>query len=143
MNSEWSLKELYSGYEDTAFHADLERLKELVTDYNTKVSLLDRANPVQGIHNQLLASDAVTELSYKLYSFCSLSESVNSADKQASAYIEKITKILNDTARAGTVFEKFVADVEDLESVIASDELLTEYAYCLRRLKELAMHNHV
>lgn len=141
MNSEWSLKELYSGYEDPVFLADLKRLEETVEDYNAKVLQLDMADPVRGIHNQLLAWEEITKFSYKLYSYCSLSESVNSADKQASAYIEKITKILNENARAETVFENFVAGIEDLDTVIASDELLTEYAYHLRRIKELAVHN--
>ncbi len=141
MNSEWSLRELYSGYEDPAFLADLKCLEELVEDYNAKVLQLDSANLVCGIHNQLLASDEIAKFSYKLYSYCSLSESVNSADKQASAYIEKITKILNEMTRAETAFENFVASIEDLDEIIASDELLTEYAYHLRRIKELAVHN--
>lgn len=141
MNSEWSLKELYSGYEDPVFLADLKRLEETVEDYNAKALQLDMADPARGIHNQLLAWEEITKFSYKLYSYCSLSESVNSADKQASAYIEKITKILNENARSETVFENFVAGIEDLDTVIASDELLTEYAYHLRRIKELAVHN--
>ena len=141
MNSEWSLRELYSGYEDPAFSADLKCLEELVGDYNAKVLQLDMTGPARGIHNQLLASDEISKVSYKLYSYCSLSESVNSADKQASAYIEKITKILNEMTRSETAFENFVASIEDLDAVIASDELLTEYAYHLRRIKELAVHN--
>lgn len=141
MNSEWSLRELYNGYEDPAFLADLKQLEELVEDYNAKVLQLDKADPACGIHNQLLASDEIAKFSYKLYSYCSLSESVNSADKQASAYIEKITKILNEMTRAETAFENFVASIEDLDAIIASDELLTEYAYHLRRIKELAVHN--
>ncbi len=141
MNSEWSLRELYSGYEDPAFSADLKCLEELVGDYNAKVLQLDMTDPARGIHNQLLASDEISKVSYKLYSYCSLSESVNSADKQASAYIEKITKILNEMTRSETAFENFVASIEDLDAVIASDELLTEYAYHLRRIKELAVHN--
>ncbi len=140
MNSEWSLKELYSGYEDPAFLADLERLKELVKAYNEKAAALDAANPAQSIHNQLLAGDAVSEITYKLYSFCSLAESVNSADKNAVAYMEKIEKLLNENTKAATAFEHFVAQVEDLESLIASDELLGEYAYRLRRIKEFAAH---
>lgn len=141
MNSEWSLKELYSGYEDPAFLADLEHLKELVEDYNAKAAALDAKNPASGIHNQLLASDAVMELAYKLYSFCSLSESVNSADKNAVAYTEKIEKLLNENTKAQTAFEHFVAQVDELEAVIASDELLGEYAYRLRRIKEFSAYN--
>ena len=118
MNSEWSLRELYSGYEDPAFSADLKCLEELVGDYNAKVLQLDMTGPARGIHNQLLASDEISKVSYKLYSYCSLSESVNSADKQASAYIEKITKILNEMTRSETAFENFVASIEDLDAVI-------------------------
>lgn len=141
MNKEWSLKELYSGYGDPAFLADLSQLEKLVKEYNEAAAALDAAKPSQGIHNQLLAADAVSELAYKLYSFCSLSESVNSADKNAVAYMEKIEKLLNENTKANTAFERFVAQVEDLEAVIASDELLGEYAYRLRRIKQLSAYN--
>ena len=141
MNSEWSLKELYSGYDDPEFLADIGRLEECVAEYIKMAGELNRAQAAQSIHNQILASDAVTELFYKLHSFCSLNESVNSADKQAADYLEKIIKILQEQTKASVTFEKFVADVDDLEGVIASDELLSEYAYLLMRIKEGAAHN--
>lgn len=141
MNSEWSLKELYDGYDDPAFSDDLERLKRAVAEYNAKAAALDMAKPAESIRAQLLASDAVDELAYKLFSFCSLSESVNSADKKAAAYMERLRILLSENARAETAFKRFVAEVPDLEAVIASDELLTEYAYRLRRIKEFAVHN--
>lgn len=141
MNSEWSLKELYSGYDDPKFLADIGRLEECVAEYIRMAGELNRAQAAQSIHNQILASDAVTELFYKLHSFCSLNESVNSADKQAADYLEKIIKILQEQTKASVTFEEFVADVDDLEGVIASDELLSEYAYLLMRIKEGAAHN--
>lgn len=141
MNSEWSLKELYSGYDDPEFLADIGRLEECVAEYIRMAGELNRDQAAQSIHNQILASDAVTELFYKLHSFCSLNESVNSADKQAADYLEKIIKILQEQTKAAVTFEKFVADVDDLEGVIASDELLSEYAYLLMRIKEGAAHN--
>ena len=141
MNSEWSLKELYSGYDDPEFLADIGRLEECVAEYIKMAGELNRDQAAQSIHNQILASDAVTELFYKLHSFCSLNESVNSADKQAADYLEKIIKILQEQTKASVTFEKFVADVDDLEGVIASDELLSEYAYLLMRIKEGAAHN--
>lgn len=141
MNSEWSLKELYSGYDDPEFLADIGRLEECVAEYIKMAGELNRDQAAQSIHNQILASDAVTELFYKLHSFCSLNESVNSADKQAADYLEKIIKILQEQTKAAVTFEKFVADVDDLEGVIASDELLSEYAYLLMRIKEGAAHN--
>lgn len=141
MNSEWSLKELYSGYEDPAFLADLAGLEEKIAEYNKAAGALDREKPAQSIHNLLVASDAVSELSGKLYSFCGLQEYANSADKQAADYCEKIRKLQQERTRAVVAFEKFVAEVDDLEGVTASDELLKEYAYRLCRMKEGAAHN--
>ena len=43
MNSEWSLKELYSGYDDPEFLADIGRLEECVAEYIKMAGELNRA----------------------------------------------------------------------------------------------------
>lgn len=141
MNREWSLKELYDGYQDERFQQDLEKLKLAVDEYNACAEALDAARPAESIHNQLELSDTVRMIAHKLLSYCSLSEAVNTSDKEAAAYQSRIYMILSEQTKAATTFERFVAAVQDLDSVIASDEFLTGYAYRLNRIRKNAAHN--
>lgn len=140
MNREWSLEELYSGYEDTAFQDDLKALEQVIEDYKNKVAVLCADQPAEGICAVLLASEKMQTLTEKLYVFCSLKQSVNTIDADAAAYIGRLQGMLSNTAKADTAFNKFVAAVPELEQVIASDELLKEYEYLLTKIKKKSKH---
>lgn len=140
MEREWSLKELYNGYEDEAFKKDFGALKVTVDTYIEKVAKLNAEEPVQSIREVLLAMESVQKLTERLYIFCSLKQSVNTMDADAAAYMGRMDSVLSNMAKAETAFGKFVAAQPDLEQVAASDEVLKEYAYMLTRIKEDAKY---
>ena len=138
MNREWSLKELYKGYEDPAFQQDLEKLQDIIGVYEEKVSALCEERAAEGLRRVLLCDEELENLVQKLYVFCSLSRAADTRDLEAASRLEKIILLLSETSKAYTRFEKFVAGLPDLEKVIASDDVLTDYTYRLRRIRENA-----
>ncbi|MDE7300452.1 MAG: M3 family oligoendopeptidase [Lachnospiraceae bacterium] len=140
MNREWSLKELYTGYEDEAFQRDMKKLEEAIAAYNAAVSKLDTEHAAEGLRRALLCGDEAELLAQKLYVFCGLSQAADTRDMDAASYLEKILLLLSGTSKADTRLEKFVAGLPEHEAVIASDEVLTEYAFRLRRMRENAKY---
>lgn len=136
MNREWSLEELYKGYDDPAFAADMKKLEEVMAVYNQQAAALAGGEAAEKIRKMLLVSEEMNTLVEKLYIFCSLKQSVNTADAEAVAYMGKIEDMLGNVAKADTQFEQFVAKQENLDEIIASDELLKEYEYKLKKIKE-------
>lgn len=140
MNKEWSLEELYKGYEDSAFQEDIKKLEQAVATFNRLAGNLDAAQPAKSIREMLLASEELTALAERLFVFCSLKQSVNTSDNDAVAYMGKMEDMLSNTAKADTVLEQFVAAQENLEELIASDDILKEYEYKLKRIKREACY---
>ena len=69
----------------------------------------------------------------RLSGFFSLRRSTNAADTAGAAYTTKISAMLASTAKENVIFEKFVGNIEDIDSVINSDEILSQYKFLLQR----------
>ena len=140
MNSEWSLDILYKGYDTPEFKADLEATETVVAEINEAAKHLGEKAPKETVLEMLGLYEKSGELFFKLYSFCGLSQAVNTSDEKAAAYMGQLMARSSATTRARTAFDKYVASIDDLEAVIASDEKLTDYGYMLRNIKEDSKH---
>ena len=140
MNSEWSLEVLYTGYDSPELKRDIEAMDETVRAFNEAVAALDASDPAGSIKRMLGLMEESSLLFGRLYSFCGLSQACNTKDEQAAAYIGRVMARSSAMTKARTSFEKFVAAVDDLDAVIESDPMLTEYGYMLRNIKEDSKH---
>ncbi len=135
MNSEWSLDILYKGYDTPEFKADFDATENIVAEFNEAVKHLSEKPAKETLLGMLGIIERSQELFSKLFSFCSLSQSVNTSDEKATAYMGRLMSRSSAMTKARTSFEKYVASIEDLDDVIASDEKLTDYGYMLRNIK--------
>ena len=140
MNSEWSLDVLYTGYDSPEFKRDIEAMDETVRVFNEAAAQLNASDPAGSIKRMLGLMEESSLLFERLYSFCGLSQACNTKDEQAAAYLGRIMARSSAMTKARTSFEKFVAAVEDLDAVIASDPMLAEYGYMLRNIKADSKH---
>lgn len=135
MKDTWSLDILYKGYDDPSFQADLDTLKELITEIQALASNLTRDDELNTIKQIVTLNEKFAEKVMKLYSFVELSQATNTSDAQSVAYGEVITKIMNTATKAQASCDRYISETEALESYIAKDELLQEYAYYLQKIK--------
>ena len=135
MNSEWSLDILYKGYDTPEFKADFDATENIFAEFNEAVKHLSEKPAKEALLEMLGIIERSQELFSKLFSFCSLSQSVNTSDEKATAYMGRLMSRSSAMTKARTSFEKYVASIEDLDEVIASDEKLTDYGYMLRNIK--------
>jgi pepF/M3 family oligoendopeptidase len=134
MNKEWSLNELYSGYDDIKFKEDLKKADELIAEFAAFSSKLE-GQPAQVIKKGILLMEEMEAVFTNLILFANLRQSTNTTDAENSSVLGRLMAKASSTTAPRTTFFKYIASVEDLEAVIASDPLLTEYAYMLRRIK--------
>lgn len=141
MNGEWSLKELYQGYDDPAFLRDMKKLDELaavLTDQTANLAAAEK--PAETVKAVLLTLEAMTTAMGSLGLYISLRQATNTADPQASSVMDTLSAKQSATAGPMTRFRGYVAGLPDLEAVIAADPLLTEYAFLLRNIREDARY---
>ena len=141
MYNEWSLDVLYKGTDDPALNADLEALKNTVDEYKSAIAALDHANNVRSLRTVVEIKEKMGVSVRRLAGFFSLRRSTDATDTVGAGYMTKIQALMASNAKENTLFEKFVGEIEDIDSVISADELLSEYKFYFSEIKNSASHN--
>ncbi len=140
MNKEWSLKELYTGYDDPAYAADWEKLKARISGMEKELLSYQQEDDTTGLEKSILLMEEIEELGGKIGEFISLSQSVNTTDARTGNEMTAFEKLLTGATRGRVIFQKYAAGVKDLDAAIAKSPLLTEYSYMLHETAKAASH---
>ncbi len=131
MNLDWNLDDLYLGFNDE-FKADLESLKEKVTNYTT---FTEGLNVDGDIEKQLVEyverMEEILVNARRLMAFNMLKASVNTQDKEAGKYRDVIGQIMVSLARPNVLIQKWLKEVGDVSEILEGNELLKERAFVL------------
>ena len=141
MYNEWSLDILYKGADDPQIDKDLKLLEEKVAQYKAEIQKLDADCPAKSLRTIIDIKEELTVLVRRLSGFFSLRRSTNAADTAGAAYTTKISAMLASTAKENVIFEKFVGNIKNLDSVLDSDEILSQYKFYFNEIKESVSHN--
>ncbi len=135
MNREWSLDNLYTGYDDPRFTQDEAELDSLIKELTSFAADLS-GEPAAVLRRGLELNIALEEHAMRLFEYAGLKQSVNTSDAESTAVSGRLSQKLAALAGPSTAFIKYVAAVEDLPKVIDSDPLLREHAFYLGNMKE-------
>ncbi|MBR3005614.1 MAG: M3 family oligoendopeptidase [Erysipelotrichaceae bacterium] len=137
MNKEWSLDVLYKGYDDPNFQEDEKQLDELIKEFVAFAEDLN-GDPKDVLVRSLYLVEKLNGKASDLFSFASLSQATNTSDTKAAAILGRLSSKMSALAVPNTALTKYVAGLEDLDAVIASDPLLKEHEFYLKNIKESA-----
>lgn len=140
MNQEWSLDVLYQGYQDKKFLDDMSKIDELVNKMNSVAMDLSKYEVKEALHKIISTLEEVYSLHERLGGYCSLRQATNTTDSESASYLGIISQKFSNIAKAEAMFKSYIANIVDLESLIESDELFTEYRFMLLEIKKNAKH---
>ena len=140
MYNEWSLDVLYKGIDDPALAEGMARLEELIAAYKQAVAELDAADAAASIKKVILIREEMTVLIRRLAGYFSLRRSANSADTEGAAYTTRIQNMATGIAKEAVVFQKFVGSIENIDEIIAGDEILSAYKFYFHEVQEEVAH---
>ena len=140
MNEFWNLDVIYHGFEDPAFLADMENLRQLVADYNAFAAELSNLDALTGLKEGILWEEKLTELVMKLFSYAQLRQATNTRDAEAGSRVGQIMQQLSSTAGAQAAWKEWAAKQENMMELVQSDEVLREYTFLFENLKKGATH---
>jgi len=140
MNSEWSLDVLYKSYEDENYKKDMKNLEGFIKEFKAYVSNLSFDQPKETLLTLISLIESIELTANKLYSYTSLRQSTNTTDAETTSLLGKLQKLLSETAKEDAIVNKFIPQIPNLSSVIASDEKLTAYSYMIKRIVENSKH---
>ena len=140
MYNNWSLDVLYRGIDDPKLEADMKRLEELLGLLNKAVEALDKNDATASLRRVIEVKEELTVLVRGLAGYFSLRRSVDSSDSAGASYQTKISAMLASATKDNVKFEKFAGTLENLEDVIGSDELLSQYKFYFEEIKNDMSH---
>lgn len=134
MKKTWNLDALYLSFDSEEFQEDLRLLKVRIEEMNrwAEENLKDPERPVEKLKKVIVDQQQVGSIMRKLMSYANLRAATNAKDEEAAKYMEKINKAVTDLTKASVLFDKWLKNREDLESLIASSEVLQEYEFYLK-----------
>ena len=141
MYNEWSLDIFYKGMDDPALNSDMEKLEKAVSDYKSFVSALTYDDTVGNLRKIIDFKETITLLVRRLAGYFSLRRSTNSADREVSVPQTKIQTLMSGMAKENVMFEKYVGNIENIDKIIAKDDVLKEYSFYFSEIKQSVSHN--
>lgn len=136
----WSLEKLYKGLDDPKFNEDILLFDDLASKLNDESKKLGKGDALTSLENFLLAIEKYQVIATKLFAFVSLSLATDSTNSAFNNQMVVLRQKAIKTTLAFTLFEKFVAGVENLNEIISKSELLSEYKFMLTEIKEKSIH---
>ena len=140
MYNNWSLDVLYRGIDDPKLETDMKRLEELLGLLNKAVEALDANDAASSLRRVIEVKEELTVTVRRLAGYFSLRRSADSSDADGASYQTKISAMLASATKDNVKFEKFAGTLEDLESVIESDEILSQYKFYFEEIKNDMSH---
>ena len=137
MNKEWSLDVLYKGYDDPKFAEDEKELDLLIQEMTSFVSDLS-GDPADNLCKAIRLKKDIFLKVESLFSYAQLRMSVNTSDVESAAAAGRLSQKFSAMASPESVLKKYVGQIEDLQTVIDSRELLKEHEFYLKNMKEAA-----
>ena len=140
MNEVWNLDPIYHGFDDPAFEADLQAMRQVLSRLDDFAAGLADMEPTQGLRQGLLLQEELSGLVNRLVEYASLRQAANTLDNEADSQLGRIMGIYSGCAASIAAFEGWAAKIPDLSQRIESDELLSQYRFLLENLTESSRH---
>ena len=140
MNEVWNLDRIYRGYEDPAFCADLQQLRDLAVEYNAFTGKLDSADTLSGLKEGIGWQEKLTALALKLFGYAQLRQSADTRDTRSGSYVGQVMQILSTTAGAEAAWKTWAAKQQDLMNIVRENAELKEYAFLFENLLKGSTH---
>ena len=140
MSYEWSLDVFYKGIDDPALAADMAKLEEKTAAYKQLIAALGSEEPAITLRKVVDAKEEMGILMRRLGGYFSLRRSANSADSEGASYQTKIGALMASTAKENVMFEKYAGTLENLEEILDTDEVLSQYKFYFSQIQKAVAH---
>jgi pepF/M3 family oligoendopeptidase len=134
----WSLNELYSSFDSKEYKKDNEKLDVLIKDFITWAddNLDSQENIVEKMEKYIEFTVNITTIFNKLMAFANLTISVEAKNEIALQEYDKLKVKFSDLTKPTVRFEGFIKNIDNLETLINSSEILKEHTFFLCQIKE-------
>ena len=136
MNEVWNLDPIYLGFQDPAFEADLNALKQAAADFAAFIPTLSALDPLDGLKAGIARQEKLMELGSKLMEYGMLRQAVNTLDPEAGSRVGQVMAVLSELAAPQAGFQEWASKLPNLMELVAQDEILREYTFFFENIQD-------
>lgn len=140
MNTEWSLKEIYKGFDDAAYEADFARMEAAMEEEKELIKKADSMELKTVVEQLIQAEEEIVKYLYKLNAFIQLTQSVDTENGEAMAQQSRLMKLWSKGTAAQAGAQKIYAKIPDVDAMAAESKIIREYSFMLKQAKSQAKH---
>ena len=140
MNTEWSLKEIYNGFDDPKYEADFKKLEAAMKKEKELVAQEGAKDLKSLVEELIVANEEVAELVFNLDTYISLTQSVDTENGEAMAQQGRLMKIWSEGSATQAAAQKIYAKIPDVDAMAKESDLIREYTFMLKEAKKEAEH---
>ncbi|WP_026391947.1 M3 family oligoendopeptidase [Haploplasma modicum] len=130
----WNLDDLYKGFDDPKYELDVLKVEKLIKEYNNLPNMFEKNDRLDVILEYIKLNEELTVLTRTLFSFNSLSNSVDVSNQKSLVNMAKLSKMLNETTEASVLFNRFLKDI-DL-NLYLNNEIIKNNLFQLEKIKK-------
>ncbi len=128
----YNLNDLYQGFDDSKFKADIELLETKLKDLQN----LSLENSQKALKTAILHLESLKDLTATLFGYCALVVAADTANEKANQYQFQLSQLLANYTKDLTKVEKYFGSLDEIETLIADDEVLSEYKFYFQEAKK-------
>ncbi len=136
MNTNWDLTAFYDSFESKELQTDLQKLDEIIEEYNSFKDKFDSKE--ETLVSFLQLSIAFSNMVRKLFGFASLTLATNTTHTDALNLVNKVSKKLTETTETSVESDKWIASF-DIDSF--KTDFMKEHLFYISEIKEQNRYN--
>ncbi len=136
MNEFWNLDPIYKGFDDPAFEADMQAMKDCSERIAAFAETLDTCDGVQGLRQGIALQEEFADLVNRLAEYASLRQSANTKDPVAGSALGRVMAIYSGVAAPLAAFESWASGIPNLMELVQADENLKDYSFLFENMKD-------
>ena len=140
MNKQWDLSILYNGFDDPSFAEDMQAFDGAISEIIEFAENHSALSSEDLLIKYIDVSTKLTTLAEKLIIYANLRYSANTRDTEAASMMGVLMGKLSATAAPSAAIDKAIAAIDNIDGVIASNELLKEHSYRLTSIVKNSKH---
>lgn len=136
MNEFWNLDPIYKGFDDPAFDADMQLLRQKVTHFVDFVARLATLSPKEGLTQGIALQEELTALIGKLAGYASLRQAADTRDSECGSRMGQIMQLYSGVAAPFAAWQEWAAKLENLQQLVEEEDSLRDYDFLFRKIAQ-------
>ncbi|WP_273320682.1 M3 family oligoendopeptidase [Vallitalea guaymasensis] len=142
MNMRWNLDKLYTSFECEELKNDFKLVDKLIKDTTDFVNtnFTDTDNAKDKLEKYLETKNNIENCISRLYDYGYLTYSVDTKNVTALKQMERVESYLPKLTIIDVKFQKWISDLDNLDEIIASSDILKEHEFIIKSSKRLSKY---